>query len=159
MTQPRPSALSDPVFRDPWIKNNVAVTYDALITSDGLGSQLHRQLAVYAVAACAGLQYIHTTRFLRFSHMHRNESQQLAHRVNTLLGVPSKPVAVSRSWKVVDLDRDCTITWDTLLNETKKAVVQRTPTLFNVSFTYGFALTYPAMLQCVPAFQQQVRTD
>ena len=156
MSLSRPAALADPVFQNSWVKSNVAVTFDHLITQDGFESQLHRQLGVYAVAACAGLQYVHTASFQHFSHLNKSQGQHLAHKINTMLGIPQSPQAQNSSWRVVDLDRDCSISWDTLLNETRAAVDKQVPTLFNVSFTYGFELTYPAMLQCVPAFRQQV---
>lgn len=156
MSLSRPSALSDPVFQDPWVLSNVAVTFDALKTKDGLGSQLQRQLGVYTVAACAGLQYRPTDGFQRFTHINASEAHLIAHRLNTLLGIPSTHQPVNSSWRVVDFGRDCSTNWDHLLNETKTALVQQQSTLFNISFVYGFVLTYPAMLDCVPAFRPKV---
>lgn len=165
MSLPAPAALSDPVFKHPWVQHNVAVTFDPMVTRDGLGSQLQRQMGVYAMAVCAGLRYVPTRPYDRFTHLNRTEAHQLAHRVNTLLGIPDSTnnneetagsISSSSGWRVVDFDRSCSITWDTLLHETKAALAAQQPTLFNVSFVYGFALTYPAMLTCVPAFRQQV---
>jgi len=163
MTSGPPAALSDPAFTQPWVQDNVAITYNPFITKDGLGSQVHRLLGVYAVAACTGLQYIPTAGFQLLAHLNAtntdgpSEAQQMAHRLNVMLGVSSTPKPINSSWRVVHLGRDCRITWDTLLNATRAALAQQQPTLFNVSFTYGFALAYPAMLQCVPAFRPQVR--
>lgn len=158
MTLGPPVALSDPVFRDPWVQANVAVTYDPFSTKDGVGSQLHRQLGVYAAAACTGLKYEPTEGFQRFAHLDGSDAHLLAHRINTMLGIPAIHAAQQNhsAWKVVNLHRDCNITWDTLLEHTKAAVAQQQPTLFNISFVYGFALTYPAMLGCVLEFKQQV---
>lgn len=157
MTQAPPEALTDPVFQNPWVQNNVAVTYDPLTTKDGLGSQIHRQLGVYAVAACTGLQYKSTAGFQRFTHLNQSDAHMLAQRVNTMLGIPSTPERVNPTWRVVHFGRDCNITWDTLLTKVKAALALQQPTLFNISFVYGFALTYPAMLNCAPASKQQVR--
>jgi hypothetical protein len=156
MSLSRPSALSDPMFQDPWVQSNVAITYDALKTKDGLGSQLQRQLGVYTVAACTGLQYKPTDGFQRFTHLDASEAHLMAQRLNTLLGIPNTHQPVNSSWRVVDIGRDCGVNWEHLLNETKAALAQQQPTLFNISFVYGFVLTYPAMLDCVPAFRPQV---
>jgi hypothetical protein len=76
-----------------------------------------------------------------------------------MLGIPSTHAHQQShsAWKVVNFHRDCNITWDTLLEHTKAALAAQQPTMFNISFVYGFVLTYPAMLDCVPEFRQQVR--
>lgn len=152
-----PAALSDPVFQDPWVRSHVAVTYDPFSTKDGVGSQLHRQLGVYAAAACAGLQYRPTKGFQRFAHLNGSNAHLLSHRINTMLGIPSTHAHQQShsACKVVNFHRDCNITWDTLLEHTKAALAAQQPTMFNISFVYGFVLTYPAMLDCVPEFRQQ----
>jgi hypothetical protein len=139
------------------VQANVAVTYDPLSTKDGAGSQLHRQLGVYALAACAGLQYRPTDGFHRFTHVNKSDAHLLANRVNTMLGIPASPQPLDPAWRVIHFGRDCDIHWETLLNATKAALAAQQPTMFNISFVYGFALTHPAMLDCVPAFKQQVR--
>lgn len=152
-----PAGLADPIFQDPWVQANVAVTYDPLTTKDGAGSQLHRQLGVYAVAACTGLQYKPTDGFHRFTHVNKSDAHLLALRFNTMLGIPSSPQPLDPTWRVVQFGRDCDIHWESLLHETKSALAAQQPTLFNISFVYGFALTHPAMLDCVPELRQQVR--
>lgn len=149
-----PAALAAPVFKHPWVQENVAVTFNAAVTKDGLGSQVHRLFGARAVAACTGLPFIHTSGFTRFAHLNGSASRHAAARVNTMLGLPMQPVAANASRHVVQLGRDCAVTWDTLAADTRAALAARRPTLFNISFTYGFALTHPGMLACVPVFRQ-----
>jgi hypothetical protein len=112
---------------------------------------------VYTTAACTGLQYRPTEGFLRFAHLSGSDAHLLTHRINTTLGIPpTHEHQLSHSaWKVVNLHRDCNITWDNLLEHTRAALAQLQAMMFNISFAYGFALTYPAMLDCMPELRQQ----
>jgi hypothetical protein len=147
------------VFQDPWVQANVAVSFDPQRTKDGLGSQVHRLFGAYAVAACSTLRYVHTAGFQRFTHLNASDARHAARRLNTMLGLPQSPVANDTARKVVEFGRDCAVSWDDLAAHTRAALAARQPTLFSVFFTYGFALAHPAMLDCVPAFRQQVRPD
>lgn len=134
----------------------MAITFDPSVTGDGLGSQLHRLLGAYTVAACTQLPYIHTAGFKRFTHMSASEARHTAKRLNVLLGLPDKHLTANSSYKVVTFGRDCNITWDNLVAEVRAALNAKQPTLIAITFTYGFVLAHPAMLDCVPAFRKQV---
>jgi hypothetical protein len=48
---------SSPHFDDPWVLNNIAITYGHRV-KDGIGSQVVRMIAVYALANITGMGHL-----------------------------------------------------------------------------------------------------
>jgi hypothetical protein len=151
------------VFDDPWVKQNVALTYGLKIR-DGLGSQTARMLGVYAIAHAAGLQYYHSP-FDCIGHIGGAPHYRNAHcnnlpesdlhklrRIAKHIRLPSTTAANASTWDQQYLFRG---DWDKLASIALTALTARRPTLVGLELTDEFVSVCPDIFYHVPAWRPQ----
>ncbi|KAF8058936.1 CPK9 [Scenedesmus sp. PABB004] len=151
----------DAVFDDPWVRENVAVTYGLKIR-DGLGSQTARMLGVYAVAHALGIPYVHSPfecighiggvphyRNMRCDHLPPPDLHKLA-RISRHIHLPTSTRANTSAWDVAYVFRG---DWARLANITATALRARRPTLVKLELVDEFISVCPDIFYHVPAWR------
>jgi hypothetical protein len=150
-----------PIFEDPWVKQNVAVTYGLKIR-DGLGSQTARMLGVYAIAHASGLQYYHSPfgcighiggaphyRDARCDNLPESDIQQMQ-RITKYVRLPSTTAANASAWDQQYLFRG---DWDKLASIAAAALQTQRPVLVGLELTDEFISVCPDIFYHVPAWR------
>ncbi|KAF8073262.1 ABCG35 [Scenedesmus sp. PABB004] len=153
---------SDPVFADPWVRQNVALTYGHQV-QDGVGSQALRMLAVHGLASALGVR--HLFRPLGCvghigSHVHYREAgcnftaeadvRQLT-KARRMVSLPSTvsedDVAVWHHTFLPSLD------FAPFVKAVGEALRAKRPTLYAVERVNSLVRFYPDILQAAPALR------
>ncbi|KAF8064528.1 katG [Scenedesmus sp. PABB004] len=152
----------DPVFDDPWVRDNVVLSYAAEIM-DGLGGQVARQMAIFAAAAALGLGYEHAPlrcighiggrphwRPAGCAGVAPRDAAAMA-RAAAFVALPRTAAANNTSgWRVARLLPG---SWRLLAGEAQQALRLREPTVVRVEMVNRIMQECPDLFSHVPAWR------
>lgn len=157
----------DLLFNNPWVKENIAVTYGLQIR-DGLGSQTARMLGVYAIAHAVGIHYVHSPfqcighiggaphyRNMRCDYLPPTDMQRLQ-RISQHIHLPSTTAADVSTWDSVYIFRG---DWVSLANAAAVALANKRPTLIKLELVDEFISVCPDIFYHVEAWRPSILPD
>lgn len=142
-----------PIYNDPWVRNNIALTY-ALGIRDGLGGQVQRIMGIFAIAKTLGIGYVHSPfecigHIGPHSHYRRKnctdlepQDQLLLQRVIKYLNLPTTSSANVSSWSRTAL-RHPLSGWNDLAATVESLAQQRQPAVIKLEMMAAFLTRCP----------------
>jgi hypothetical protein len=149
------------VFRDPWVRANIAVTYGHQV-QDGIGSQTLRMLAVYGLASSLGIG--HVFRPLGCvghigSHVHYREAEcnftneadrRQLNKAQRMIQLPTTAARNTSHWHSKFLPA---LDWTPFVRDVTDALRQQRPTLYEIERVNQLVRYYPDIFLTIPALR------
>lgn len=149
-----------PVYSKPWVKQNIALSHSLKIR-DGLGGQVLRIMATYAIAQTLGIGYVHKPigcvghigphihyRRRTCGDLKPSDLQQLQ-RISKYIRLPNTHTNTS-NWKTTWLFKG---TWDQLAEAVQSAAERQQPTVIQLEVLNVFIHQCPNSFHHVPSWQ------
>ncbi|KAF6255837.1 hypothetical protein COO60DRAFT_167155 [Scenedesmus sp. NREL 46B-D3] len=151
----------DPVFQDPWVKANIAVTYGHQV-QDGIGSQTLRMLAVYGLASSLGIRHVfrplgcvgHIGRHVHYREAACNftneaDKRQLS-KAQRMIDLPTTAPGNTSHWQSKFLQA---LDWTPFVRDVTDALKKQQPTLFEIERVNQLVRYHPDIFLSVPVLR------
>lgn len=151
----------DPIFQDPWVQNNIAVTYGHKV-QDGIGSQTLRMLAVYALATSLGVGHVfrplgcvgHIGNQVHYRNTGCNFTDELDRKLlvkaQHMITLPSTVSSNVSTWQSKFLPA---LDWTPFVKDINEALKKKRPTLFEIERVNNLIRYYPDIFLSIPALR------